>query len=130
VNRRSPQIQLIDREPLNWMRPDAEIQAQLPLKEIPVPWQNALPGNAYAKAYRLGECSVIVTREGGKWHLSVAHHNRYPTWDEISQARYRLLPGDIWVAMYLPPKDDYVNVHKNCFQMYECEARKPEIEEV
>jgi hypothetical protein len=44
----------------------------------------------------LWECTVIVTRaEATGWHLSIAHHARYPTWDEISQARYRLLPEDI-----------------------------------
>ncbi len=123
---RRPRIDLIDREPLNWMQPDADIQTPLPLSEIPVP-PGLPPGDYYSRAYRLGECSVIVTREGGKWHLSIGHHNRHPSWEEISQARYRLLPADIWTAMYLPPREEYVNLHKNVFHVYECD-KLPEIE--
>jgi hypothetical protein len=104
--------------PLNLMRPDAEVQVQLDLREIPTPEPfSAMPG---AKAYLLGECSVLISREHGEWHLSIAHPTRYPTWDEIAQARYRLLPPEIWVALYLPPADQYVNFHRNCFQLHSC----------
>lgn len=76
-------------------------------------------GNAYLRAYRLGECSVIVTKEFGRWHLSIAHKSREPAWREIAEARYRLLPGDVTIAMILPPLEDYINMHKFCFQMVE-----------
>jgi hypothetical protein len=108
--------------PLNLMRPDAEVQVQLDLREISTPEPfSAMPG---AKAYLLGECSVLLSREHGEWHLSIAHPTRYPTWDEIAQARYRLLPPEIWVALYLPPADQYVNVHRNCFQLHSCLSTK------
>jgi hypothetical protein len=107
------------------MRPDALSQPQLPLREVVVTdeLRRDLPADTPIMAYRLGECTVIVTRDRGvEWHLSITHHSRYPTWDEIAQARYRCLPDDIWVAMYLPPASDYVNVHPNCFQLHEIAA--------
>lgn len=83
-------------------------------KEIPCP----IPG---AKAYGLGECTIFVARELGLFHLSISHPIRYPTWDEIHDARYQLLPDSICVAMLLPPKEEYVNLHSNCFHLWEIE---------
>lgn len=57
-----------------------------------------------------------------RWHLSIAHHKRYPTWDEIRDARYELIPDDVMVAMFLPPRTEYVNVHAYCFHLFEVEA--------
>jgi len=95
----------------------------LPLKEIPTPadLQRRLINdrNTYLRAYMLGECSVLVTKEDDAWHLSIAHPGRYPRWDEISEARYRLLPEDKVIAMILPPRKAYINIHENCFQMFE-----------
>lgn len=90
------------------------------LTEIPSPIPNS-------KAYRFGPCSVIVSqhdiKERGifvkRWHLSIAHQTRYPSWDEIKEARYRLLPEDVTMAMLLPPKGHYVNLHENCFHLHE-----------
>jgi hypothetical protein len=103
-------------------RPDAD-KARLPLREIAVPPSVAMlnAANGYHRAYRLGECTVIVTREWNKWHLSIAHPSRYPTWDEISEARYRVLPDGVWMAMMLPPRSNYVNLHRWCFQLIEVE---------
>lgn len=96
----------------------------LPLDEIPVPPALArdclMPGiNAYLRLYRLGECTVIVTREYQKWHLSIAHTRRYPHWDEIAEARYRILPDALHMALILPPQAEYLNINPNCFQLVE-----------
>jgi hypothetical protein len=106
----------------------------LPLRSLPVPPEvQAL--NPYSKGLRcfyLGECSVFVCREpagadgGLLWHLSIAHRDRYPTWDEIHDARYRLVPDAVTMAMLLPPPDEYVNVHPNCFHIWEShDLRRP-----
>jgi hypothetical protein len=105
--------------------PDAIVTRPLPLAEMSSDGlgpeaKGILEQAGSLRCYRLGECTVIVTREFGRWHLSIAHPRRDPTWLEISQARYRLLPGDLWVGMYLPPKEEYVNLHRFCFQLYEC----------
>lgn len=81
----------------------------------------------YCKAFFYGPCRVFVGREplgpggGLRWHLSISHPTRYPTWDEIKGARYKLMPKEITVAMMLPPPEQYVNVHENCFHLHEVE---------
>lgn len=72
------------------------------------------PANSYLRVYRLGECAVVVTREYGEWHVSISHPKRYPTWDEVAQARYRAIPKHIWMAMMLPPPEHYVDLNPNC----------------
>jgi hypothetical protein len=69
-------------------------------------------------------------RDAPRWHLSVSHRTnthppqpgRYPSWDEIRDARYRFMPGDITVAQLLPPEDDYVNAHSTTFHLWEIPA--------
>jgi len=77
-----------------------------------------------ARAFRLGECLVFVGHSADGWHMSISHPSRYPTWDEIKEARYSLLPKNITVAMLLPPPDEYVNIHENCFHLWEIEDRR------
>lgn len=81
------------------------------------------PANSYVRCYLLGECSVAVTREYGEWHMSIAHPGRYPTWDEVAQARYRAIPKGVWMALMLPPPEEYVNIHPNCFQLIQVPDR-------
>ncbi|MFA7101475.1 MAG: hypothetical protein WC196_07110 [Bacilli bacterium] len=71
-------------------------------------------------AYRMGEISILVSKELGLgWHMSVAHPSRYPTWDEMVHIRYTLLPDEVTMAMFLPPQSEYINIHNNCFQLYQ-----------
>jgi hypothetical protein len=71
------------------------------------------------KAYRKSACNIIVSNDNGLWHLSISRTDRYPSWGEIYRARYDLLPDEITMAMYLPPKAEYVNLHPNCFHLYQ-----------
>lgn len=103
----------------------------------PAPMRGAYPGT---RAWQLdvydGHLSVFVGREpadmenGGRrilWHLSISHRTneacpqpgRYPTWDEIREARERFIPDEVTVAMLLPPKAEYVNVHDTCFHLWQ-----------
>ena len=101
----------------------------LPLRQVADPLRDmaAQSGARGRRAFLLGECSVIVAREpagrGGEylWHLSIAHPERYPSWDEIHDARYRLVPDSVTMGMLLPPRAEYVNVHPNCFHLWEVE---------
>jgi len=74
-----------------------------------------------AKIYNAGKLKVIVGRHpiDGRWHLSISHPKRYPTWDEIKAARYQLIPNNVTMAMLLPPKEQYINIHNNCFHLWE-----------
>lgn len=74
----------------------------------------------YCKAFLFRECQVFCGQEPGiGWHLSISHPFRYPTWDEIKEARYALVPDAVTMAMMMPPRGEYVNVHPNCFHLHE-----------
>lgn len=86
----------------------------------------SLPGTpVIAKRYTKGECRVLITlepqqRKGApKLHLSISCADRYPTWEEIKDARYSLLPMGLTFAQILPPLHEFVNVHPNCFHLWE-----------
>lgn len=68
-----------------------------------------------------GDLRAIVTRDGDErfWHISVSCANRYPTWEEIKEARYALIPAEVLMAQMLPPKAEYVNLHPNTFHLHE-----------
>jgi hypothetical protein len=107
--------------------------------EVPVP--DALrhvlaPGSrVFQRNLEDGHLSVILSRESTGWHLSISHRRsivdpftgrpaagRYPTWDEIRDARYDLLPDDLTMAMMLPPRAEYVNLHSTTFHLFEVES--------
>ncbi len=93
---------------------------QTPLPAILLKAQLAGQVEATCFAYRMGELSILVAKElGHGWHVSIAHPDRYPTWDEIVHIRYTLLPDEVTMAMLLPPKAEYINIHTNCFQLWQ-----------
>jgi hypothetical protein len=56
---------------------------------------------------------------GQLWaHASISHPKRYPNWDEILDARYTFFTETDEVVQVLPKKDEYVNLHKNCFHLW------------
>lgn len=114
----------------------------------PQPWRRVRPPAIFAQAYPGtrayqrdlpdGHLSVFVGREpldrpnGDRrivWHLSISHRTngpnprpgRYPTWDEIRDARERFIPDEVTVAMLLPPKAEYIDVHRTTFHLWEIE---------
>jgi hypothetical protein len=108
-------------------------------RELELPSMMAQLGGT-AKAYdsECG-CSIIVALEPAKaapggiwlppdelmlWHISIAHSLRYPTWDEIADARYQFCPDEITMAMLLPPPDRYVNEHPHCFHLWQIDDRR------
>ena len=72
-----------------------------------------------------GSLRVLVGQEpfmaGGArgWHLSISHPSRLPTWDEIHDARYKFCPDQTRMAIILPPKAEYVNLHPTTMHLYE-----------
>lgn len=56
--------------------------------------------------------------------LVVTHPKRYPTWDEIAEARYQLCPDDAYMVVPLPPSDRLVSLHPNSFIMVEVRVQQ------
>lgn len=79
----------------------------------------------YRRRVSDGRLTALVSHEPAGWHMSISHTGnsgrlvRYPTWDEIAHGRYELLPGEITVAMFLPPEDEYVALHDTTFHLHE-----------
>lgn len=106
-----------------------------PLTKQRSPWERSpdrdlTMGQHTALAWRRrvhdGTLSALVGEEPPGLHLSISHRpaspraaGRYPTWDEIAHARYELLPDDIWVAMYLPPPENFVALHDTTFHLWQ-----------
>ena len=82
----------------------------------PIPMSFSLPPGT--RRFSGGDCTVLLTREP-RWHLSISHPDRYPSWDEIHSARYELVPDAVTMAMLFPPKAEYVNMHGRCFHLHE-----------
>lgn len=81
-----------------------------------------LGGAAELRAFIYGETTILLAKEMGKWHISISHPQRDPTWEEIKHVRYELVPGNATMAMILPPKSEYVNLHVHCFHLWEVRA--------
>lgn len=109
-------------------------------KKVPVPailllaepgtvcWQKDLAEPEYPG----GHLSVFVSPDyGDGHHLSISHRywfdtawvpGRYPTWDEIVEIRYEFAAKDITMALLLPPKEEYVNLHSTTFHLWSVPA--------
>lgn len=105
-----------------------------PLTRQRSPWEPRRPlvieGTTFAVWSRNvndGRLNAVVGTEppDGRWHLSVSHSKpkggpgRYPRWDEITDARYRLMPDDFTGALLLPPPENYVAEHPTTFHVHE-----------
>lgn len=77
-----------------------------------------------AKAYIMGACRIIVGHSAAGWHLSVSCGSRYPTWDELAKARYELIQDEVTMAMLMPPKAEYVNLHPTTLHLWEVKAKQ------
>lgn len=81
---------------------------------------NMLEARAYSTDNGL---TVIVGRDtthhGSLLHVSISRRDRYPTWGEIKAVREVFYSPDIDVMMVMPKRADYVNLHKNCFHLWQ-----------
>ena len=66
-----------------------------------------------------GKC-IFINKEDGRWHLSVSANHTLGYY-ELKEIRYKFMPNAMSVAQILPPREEFVNVHKNCFHLFELE---------
>jgi len=92
-------------------------------REIALPPLPGLQPGTRAFGSDQTKCTVMVSH-WQRWHVSIAHPFRLPSWDEVASARYALVPGDVCMAMMLPPEDEYVNLHPTCFHLHECRCEQ------
>lgn len=90
----------------------------------PVEWRRAnrsLRGNPPGSTSWTSNtgCTAFVGREPGGWHVSVSHPSRVPSWDEMRTAREAMTPDEVTMAILLPPRAEYVNLHPRCLHLWE-----------
>lgn len=69
--------------------------------------------------FRMGRCTIIVSIDNGKWHMSISTPTASPSYKEIKEARYKLIPDNVTMAQIFPPKEEFVNVHLYCHHLWE-----------
>lgn len=101
------------------------INWHVPIRELGgIPPALAVPEVTDVRAFQIGYSRILISRDCGKWHLSISCRDRLPTWAEQVTARYRLLPDVRYMAMYLPPLTEYVNEHPYTLHWTECSAEQ------
>ena len=70
-------------------------------------------------SFRMGRCFVLVTKDNGKWHLSISTPNAQPSYKELKKARYQFIPNECYMAQIFPPKEEFINLHEYCLHLYE-----------
>ncbi|MFB3926754.1 MAG: hypothetical protein ACE14T_11940 [Syntrophales bacterium] len=70
----------------------------------------------------IDDLHVFYSEDNTPWgflkHASISRSDRYPTWEEILAVKEELF-GDIDCMMVMPKKEDYVNIHNNCFHVWQ-----------
>lgn len=78
-----------------------------------------------AKAYRTKDGIRIIKsidntpKWGGLLHISISRQDRYPSWDEIVEAKLVFFGDMKDTMMVIPKRSDYVNISNNCFHIWE-----------
>ncbi len=70
---------------------------------------------------------AIRSVDHGRWHLSVSHRDRVPTWEELGIARDALLPEDAWLALPWPPRRYWINHNRRVLHLWA--FKDPELQE-
>ena len=74
--------------------------------------------------WRKGLLSAIVSRDHlqgdavARWHVSVSHRDRVPSWEEMAEAAHELRPG-VPMAIGVPPRSWWINVHPHVLHLWE-----------
>ena len=80
--------------------------------------------DVYTRRVGDGLLTALVGEEPNGMHLSVSHrghknNHRYPSWDELADARDKFLPHDRAFGMIFPAWNDYVAIHDTTFHIHE-----------
>jgi hypothetical protein len=88
-------------------------------------WERvASPGYGELFRHRAKSLAAIRSRDAvpgtaGRWHLSVSHRDRVPTWGELGFARDCLLPADVWLMVAHPPRRYWINYDRRVLHLWE-----------
>jgi hypothetical protein len=78
-----------------------------------------IPEHCETFVHRLRMLSAIRSQDEGRWHLSVAHVSRIPTWEGLGHARDHLIPADVWMMVPHPPRRYWLNLNRRVLHLWE-----------
>lgn len=92
-----------------------------------MPLHPSAPHEAWQTPIRMGQLTAIRGHERtgiegdgeARWHLSISHRFRLPTWEEIRAVRDALLPADVVLCIPHPPRAWWLSLHPNCLHLWE-----------
>lgn len=59
--------------------------------------------------------------DGKRWlHVSVSHGSRAVNWEDIGRVKSHFIGNGRTAIQVLPPTENYVNIHPNCFHLWHC----------
>ena len=65
---------------------------------------------------------ILINIEGGAWHMSIA--TKHPLgYYELKQLRYKFMPDNMQVAQIFPSRAEFVNVHENCYHLWQIDKQ-------
>lgn len=73
---------------------------------------------------------IAITIDAGLWHLSAACNHTLGYY-ELKELRYEFMPDNMTVAQIFPRRESFVNIHENCFHLWQLRpgAYSEELEE-
>ncbi|GEM_PF-2959807 len=86
---------------------------------MPVP-TDSHDAEAFVTKCGIGVIKTIdnTPKWGALKHVSISREDRYPSWEEILEVKEHFF-GDVDCMMVMPKKEDYVNIHRNCFHVWQ-----------
>ena len=84
--------------------------------ECPVPGAVAYEG---PNGIQVIESTDNTPKWGPLKHVSISRPDCYPTWDEIVAVKLELFGDRKDAIMVIPKRENYVNIHENCFHLWE-----------
>ena len=92
-------------------------------KPAPLTWaeiDNPLaPVNASTWRHLTAPLLALTSVDHGRWHMSVSHRDRIPTWTELGDARDALLPPDLFFMLPHPPRRYWLNLDHRVLHLWE-----------
>ena len=92
---------------------------------LPPGWRKIVDSLDGAKYRGPKGLSVIITaaveQYKNSWlHVSVAHRDRLPSYDELKQVKAIFMGRDKYAIQVFPPDSKHINIHPYCLHLWSC----------
>ena len=93
---------------------------------LPAGWKRL---DTFSYRHRGGLCVIVsqaMERDGRHWlHVSVSHHDRLPTWEELTAVKEIFMGTTSLALQVFPPRNEWVNDCSNVLHLWCCIESRP-----